>query len=247
MTPASRRVRRAQIVARWVAARVMQTGGFPGWWASRLWLLLGLALVWGFWYSPSTTGDGPGLRRFRTPEISGTTRIAQQFVMRERMLTGIDVRPSVVGEVGGSLQFMVTDQTDERLIQLVNIPARDVVKQTWFPLTIGRIDDSSGHWFELAVASAPEDPARGVAFWATRGDRLDNAMLFINGAERWADLAFRTHTTTMSMRDGLTQRANVLPRMIIALALIAVWALVGVLLRTVAGMTPRAIPAEPRS
>ena len=167
--------------------------------ANRLWLLLGVALVWGLWYVPATTGDALGVRRFRTPEIAGSTRIAQQFVMRERMLTGIEVRPSVVGDVAGSLHFTVTDLTTEQVIQSVDVSARDVVKDDRFNMWFGRIDDSRGHWFELSVTSSSAVPARGVAFWATRGERLDNAMLLINGAERWADLAFRARTPTTSM------------------------------------------------
>ena|SRR5688572_26391001 len=220
-----------------MGGRLQQTAHEPHWLASRLWFTLGIVLVWGFWYAPSTTGDELGIRRFRTPEITGEMRIAQQFVMRERMLTGVEIRPSVVGDVGGTLRFTVTDQTSEQVIQSVNVSARDVVKDDWFPLTIGRIDDSNGHWFELAIASAPEDPARGVAFWATRGDRLPNAMLLINGAERWADLTFRTRTPVMSMIDGLlTPSAGLGSRILLAGALAAAWVFVGIVLRQLAAI-----------
>jgi hypothetical protein len=212
--------------------------------ASRLWLLLGVALAWGLWYAPPTTGDALGIRRFRTPEITGNTRIAQQFVMHERMLTGVEVRPSVVGEVAGSLHFTFTDLTTEQVIQSMDVSVRDVVKDDWFGIWIGRIDDSREHWFELAIASSSDAPARGVAFWATRGERLDNAMLLINGAERWADLAFRARTPTTSMIDGLRRPEGRTRRLVVIASLIAGWMLVGGLLRAVAATPRQPSPAE---
>jgi hypothetical protein len=209
-----------------------------------VWLLLGLVLVWGLSYVSPTTGDALGIRRFRTPEIAGGTRIAQQFFMRENMLTGIEVRPSVVGEVTGALHFTLTDLTTEKVVQSVEVTARDVVRADRFGLWIGRIDDSKEHWYELAIASSNNVPARGVAFWATRGERLDNATLLINGVERWADLSFRATTSATSMIGGLRQPAGRTRRLIVIAALIAVWGLVGILLRTITTIPQQTLAAE---
>jgi hypothetical protein len=241
MTPAVRILRRA---AGALANDWRRTTRDPRRLATRVWLLLGAALALGLWYSPPTTGDALGIRRFRTPEIAGSLRIAQQFVMRERMLTGVEVRPGVVGDVAGALRFTFTDLTTEQVIQAVDVSARDVVKDDRFSLWIGRIDDSQGHWFELAISSSTAAPARGVAFWATRGERLDNAMLLINGAERWADLAFRATTPATSMIEGLGQPEGRTRRLVVMAALIVVWVLVGMLLRTIAASPRLPLPAE---
>jgi hypothetical protein len=95
---------------------------------------------------------------------------------------------------------------------------------------------SSDRQFELAIAPSPGASAHGVAFWATKGERLDDAVLLINGVERWADLAFRTRTSSASLLTRLMQPSGsqgLRPWMASAGALVA-WLLIGVALRAVA-------------
>ena len=63
-------------------------------------------------------------------------------------------------------------------------------------------------------------------------------MLLINGAERWAELAFRARTPARSMIDMLWSGDAGPRRWLVLLGLMASWLLVGVLLRAVADMTP---------
>jgi hypothetical protein len=204
--------------------------------ANALWLLLAAVLVWGLWFAPSATGDRLGLRRFKTPVVAGDVRVAEQFVMRERDLTGVEIRPAAIGSVGGLLRLTFTDLTSGTVIRAADIPAADLVRDRSFLFAVDRIQESRGHWFELAITSSPEQPASGVAFWATRGDRLGNAMLLINGAERWADLAFQSHTPVTSA-VGLLQRSsgfNRIRQAIVLAGIFVIWLLVGVVLRMLA-------------
>ena len=57
------------------------------------------------------------------------------------------------------------------------------------------IPDSRDIIYQLDILSSPEAPSRGVALRATKGERLANGVLLINGVERWADLAFETDAT----------------------------------------------------
>jgi hypothetical protein len=208
----------------------------PQQYANALWVLIAVVMLWGLLYTPPTTGDRLGLRRFRTPIVAGGARVAEQFVMRERNLTGVEIRPAVMGPVSGALRVTLTDLTSGKLVRVADIPAADLVRDRSFVFAVGRIADSRGHWFELAIASSPEQPAGGIAFWATRGDRLDNAMLLINGVERWADLAFQSHTPLTSVL-GLLLRSSGTDRVrqaIVLAGLVAIWLLVGVVLRMLA-------------
>ena len=208
--------------------------------ANALWMLIAVVMLWGLWYTPSTTGDRLGLRRFRTPVVAGDVRVAEQFVMRERSLTGVEIRPAVVGPVSGALRVILTDQTSGMVVRAADIPAADFARDRSYVFAVDRVEDSRGHWFELAIVSSPEQPAGGVAFWATRGDRLGNATLLINGVERWADLAFQSHTPVTSA-IGLFRRSSGTDRMrqaIVLAGVVVVWLLVGVVLRM-----PAAAPA----
>jgi hypothetical protein len=203
--------------------------------ARGLWIAVGLVMIWAAVHTSSTTGDAPGIRRFRTPEVTGNVRLAQRFRMHESRLTGVAIYPAVAGSAAGALRLTLTDLTTASLVRSADVAAADVVRDDRFVFSVGRVDASMGHWFELAITASPEEPATGVAFWATKGDRLEDAMLIINGHERWADLAFRTQVSPwLSGNPFRADSGWQLRYLIAAVAMIALWGLIGVSLRIVA-------------
>jgi hypothetical protein len=201
-------------------------------------MALGVITMAGLWYPPSTTGDALGIRRFRTPEIAGNLRIAQQFVMHEQLLTGVEIRPAAVGPISGALRLTLTDVTTGQRLRSSDVLAGDLVREDRFMFSVDEVDASKGHRFELGIASSSEHPATGIAFWATKGERLEDAVLLINGKERWADLAFRTRAARSSVAETLMYAPSErTPAHVVAVAaLMAVWVLVGIVLRAVTQM-----------
>jgi hypothetical protein len=79
-----------------------------------------------------------------------------------------------------------------------HVPAADLVRAKSYVFGFPPIELSAGHEFQLDVVSSPGDAGSGVAFWATKGVRLDYGGLSINGTPRWASLAFQTHTPAVA-------------------------------------------------
>ena len=207
--------------------------------ANSLWIAVGVVMIWAALDASSTTGDALGIRRFRTPEVRGTVSVAQRFRMRENRLTAVEVYPAVAGPLAGTMRLTLTDLTTARLVRSADVPTADIARDERFVLPVA-VDESMNHWFELTIASSPAEPASGVAFWATKGQRLDDATLLVNGRERWADLAFRTHVSSW-LSGNLPGGDSTwrLRSLIAAVAMIALWGLIGLSLRLIATVSAR--------
>jgi hypothetical protein len=158
---------------------------------------LGILLVLLLVTPPRTAGDSLGVRRFLTPEVGTKFRLTQLFVMDDPDLSGIELRAAAVGPVRGHLMFTLRD-VDTGIEVSAGVPAADVVRDASYLFAFPPIELSSGHEFRLDVVSPPGDAGSGVAFWATKGERLDYGGLSINGTPRWASLAFQTHTPAVA-------------------------------------------------
>jgi hypothetical protein len=210
--------------------------------------IIAAVFVYGLWFTPSAVGDRLGLRRFLTPEITGTTRVGQHFAMSNGGLSAIELRPAAVGEVAGVLRFTLVNEN--RIVHTAELPAADFVRDERFTFVFPPQPDSRGRDYELYIDSSPEQPATGVALWATRGDRVPGAWLIINSASRWASLAFQTHTpnsTPLIYRVVQSSGARRVRLLFVLGCLIGTWLLVGVILRAIATMPEPAggDPVEP--
>jgi hypothetical protein len=164
-----------------------------------LWLLPGLALAATLFLPPPKTGDALGLRRFRTIEVSPEYQVAQRFRMNAPGLNAIEIRPAAVGPVSGRFRLTLRDRDARNVERSAEVVAADFVRESRYLFAFDPIADSADHEYQLEIAVAPSDPGRGVALWATRGDRPEGSALRINNAPRWGSLAFQTATPSVSL------------------------------------------------
>lgn len=170
-----------------------------------VWCVLLLMLAW-LLARPSVTlpADAPGIRRFQTAEIAPDVRLAQTFTMTANGLHAIDVQGASMGAtVSGLVRLELYDITREAgprpLVRVVEIPAADLVAARSYRFEFPPILDSQDRVYRLDFVSSETRPARGVGLVATKGDRYAGGALVINGAVRWADIAFRTHAPAPSI------------------------------------------------
>lgn len=178
-------------------------------------------------------GDDLGLRRFRTPPLSGDLRLGQTFTMTGNGLHAIELSPAVVGGVvSGDVRFELYELRDNQTIpvRVAEVLAEEVVRGPSYRFEFAPIPDSRDRTYRLDVVSAP---ATGVAFWATRGEGYADGSMHANRRERWADLAFQVDAPAPSIWAALMTLRNTSPlRAYVAMAaLAAVWLLVGFVLR----------------
>ena len=162
-----------------------------------VWCASGVLLVVLLVAPPRTAGDSLGVRRFLTPEVGGSFRLAQLFIMDGLDLSGIELRATAVGPVSGSLVFTLRDIDTGHEVS-AHVAAEDLVRAESYVFSFPPIQLSSDHEFRLDVAPSPGTARSGVAFWATKGARLNYGGLLINDMPRWASLAFRTRTPAVA-------------------------------------------------
>lgn len=159
-----------------------------------LWAAVGLALGVALVFPPETVGDDLGLRRFLTPEITGGVRVAQRFVMDAPDLHAIEISAAAVGPVSGTVRLALRDARSGDVYASEEIPAQALVGDSVFVFRFAPQPVSFAREYRLEVTAAAENPSRGVALWATKGDRLADGGLLLNDRPRWASLAFQTRT-----------------------------------------------------
>lgn len=174
-----------------------------GEWASWTWWAIGALIVAALVVPPGHAGDSLGVRRFLTPEVGRDWRIAQAFRMNAPRLEAIELRASAVGPVSGSLQLRLHDESGT-VERVAHVRAADLVRGDSYMFGFAPIEESDGRWLRLEVLPSPDAPGRGVALWATKGERLEPpAGLLINDTPRWASLAFQTHVPPVSLLRAL--------------------------------------------
>jgi hypothetical protein len=206
-------------------------------WASWAWWALGVLIVAALITPPRSAGDSLGMRRFLTPEVSSDWQVAQVFQMPARRLNAIELRASAVGQVRGSLRLRLSEM-DGDVERIADVPAADFVRSDAYVFRFTPIGESDGRRFRLDVIPSPDAPGRGVAFWATKGERLEPGEgLLINDAPRWASLAFQAHPSPVSLLRALVTARDPdrPPRWLALVGLVGGWVALRFVLRGVAG------------
>lgn len=196
----------------------------------------GIAIVngWVLFAPPDHPGNRLGLRRFQTPEIAADVRIGQSFKMNAPDLNAIDVRPAAIGPVSGSvrLELRDIDISDGPVMRAAEVAAADLVREGLYRFQFAPVKESEDRFYQLDISASPDAPSKGVVMRASRGEGFRDGTLLFNDRARWGDLAFQTHTPTVSTFRQLFGASN-LPRSsgVIALAgLFISWLALGVVL-----------------
>lgn len=203
--------------------------------ATPCWLLVGVVLVWSLAVPPAAVGDNLGWRAFLTPAVSGKYSVTQRFQMDLDGLSAVEMYAAAVGPVAGRYTLALRDSQAPDVTRVVDVAAADLVANGSYIFRFAPIDASAGHEFFLEIAPAMADPGRGVAFWATKGDRLDEGELRINDRPRWASLAFQTQTPAVSSFRALTRSSEPgrPPKWLALVGLAASWLLLRFVLKAV--------------
>jgi len=194
---------------------------------------------------PSVTlpGDNLGLRRFQTPRLDSGVLIGQTFSVTGDGLYAIEVFPVAVGErASGSVLFVLYDVTEDRSMRVRGrvVTVDELLQSPSYRFEFAPLGDSADHSYLLEIAPGQTE---GVAFWATKGERYAGGSLRINNQDRWADLGFQTYAPApsigqlfMTLREAHPVRGD-----IVIGAMTAIWLLLGLLIRVLAGAedTPR--------
>jgi hypothetical protein len=177
------------------------------------------------------TGDRLGIRRFVTPEIASEWRIGELFRMNTGGLHAITIRPAVVGSPAGRVRLELRSVTPHaaRVFRSAEVSAAEFAASDTYRFEFAPIPDSRDVIYRLDILSSPDAPSRGVALRATRGERLTNGVLLINGVERWADLAFET--------DSTQGRAATVKALAALTVLATAWMAFALLLREIISLT----------
>lgn len=213
----------------------------PARWLRAAWRLIpvlyALALA-----TPSVTlpGDGLGIRRFQTPPLDSELRLGQTFTMTAVGLHAIEVFPVAVdARVSGDVRFELYELRENRLIpvSVAEVLAEEVVRGQSYRFEFAAIPDSKDRTYRLDLVAAP---AGGVAFWATKGERYEGGSMHANGRDRWADLAFRVHAPAPSVwrRLMMLRDTNQARAYLVLAAFVAIWLLLGLVLRTLPNVLP---------
>jgi hypothetical protein len=151
-----------------------------------------MALVIAAMVEADLPGDRVGVRRFLTPEI-GRAIVGQRFAMTRPGLDAIELRPVAVGEPRGAIEVVLRVADTEGIARRGSVAAAALARGERYRWQFTPLTDSAGRRYDLEL-TAPGGPS-GIALWATRGERLEDAALTLNGRERWADLAFQAHAS----------------------------------------------------
>jgi hypothetical protein len=145
--------------------------------------------------------------------------------------------------VGGRFRLTLRDREAPGVERTTDVAAADLVSGAQYQFQFEPIEDSAGRQYQFEIAPTPSNPGRGVALWATRGDRTPERALRINGVPRWGALAFQTHTPSLSLiRSLLSARDGDRPPQWLVLAgLLGAWIALRYVLRDVMA-APDAVP-----
>jgi hypothetical protein len=124
-------------------------------------------------------------------------------------LNAVDLQATAIGPLTGRIRLELIDFDMSRVplvVRRADVDASALARSERYRFEFEPIRDSDDHRFRLDISSSPDAPSSGVAFWATKGKRYANGTLLTNERERWADLAFQTHTparrTLSALLDG---------------------------------------------
>jgi hypothetical protein len=211
-----------------------------GWWGVAAAIAVALSLP------PAHAGDSLGIRRFLSPEVTTATRVGQRFRMNSRNLDAIEIRVVKVGPVDGAYQLTLADGRTGEVVRRAEVAAVDVARGESYRFEFEPVAFSEERLFDFEIAAAPENPGRGVAVWATKGERLTEGGLLINGTTRWASLAFEASTPAARPVVALFRAPQAArpPRWLALVGLIAAWIVLRPVLRALAEFSSGGILAR---
>jgi hypothetical protein len=174
--------------------------------------------------------DDVGVRGFQVP-VTGDIAVSQTFSMTADGLHGVQVRPEAVGDApSGALTYELME-AGSGVVRRGEIPVtRVLASPSPFTVEFEPIEDSKDALYRFDLSSSPSEPAKGIAVWATKGDRYAGGTLLINGRDRWADLAFKALApgaqsdwerlvSMQSPPPGVSSRTAILARLAVYLLL----------------------------
>jgi hypothetical protein len=134
--------------------------------------------------------DDPGLRRFQVP-VTPEMTVSQTFAMTADGLHAVEFQPAAVSDApSGNLTYELTE-AGSGVVRHGSIPVVGALSSSPYTVEFEPIEDSKDAMYRFELLSSPSEPARGIAVWATKGDRYVGGALQINGRDRWADLGFK--------------------------------------------------------
>jgi hypothetical protein len=161
--------------------------------ANAIWLGIGLVLAVSLVLPPSVaSGQSLGLRRFLTPAIGTRWRIAQHFRMNAPNLHAVEIRAAQVGPAAGNFRLVLRDLDIPGIERSEQVSAAALLNASRYVFEFAPIPDSKDHAYELEITTAGDNPGRGVALWATKGQPPETGHLIIE-RPRWARLVFQTY------------------------------------------------------
>jgi hypothetical protein len=196
-----------------------------------------------------SVGDGLGLKRFLTPEVSHEWVIGQRFRMDSRNLQAIEIQAEPVGAVAGSFVLTLRDLDAGGVVRTRQVAAADLVGSGSYMFRFPPIEQSAGHLFHFELAPAATSSGRGVALRATKGARLDEGGLLINDQPRWASLAFQTHTPAVSLLRAMVRGddPDPAPKWLALVGLFGSWIALRFVFKAVAAMDAAVVESAERA
>ena len=209
------------------------------------WLIVGVASVAALTTPPvRIPADRLGLRRIQVP-LQPNMTVSQTFAMTADGLYAIEMAPAR-GEdaVAGRLRLELHEEGSD-LVRSTEVSAATFMSGSSYRFEFDPIEDSRDAVFRLDLFSSASSPAKGIAVWATKGERSEGTLL-INGRERWADLAFRTfapggRSAWRRLLDVASVREHYRGAIVFGL-LAAYWGVLGLVLRVLWTSTNEVAP-----
>jgi hypothetical protein len=197
---------------------------------------IGIMMMGALLIPPITVGDSLGMRRFLTPEITQTLQVGQRFRMDSDGLSAIEISPAAVDRVAGRFRLTVRAIGQRDTERSIDVAGADLIRHEVYVFRFAPFELSRDRLFEFRIVPASHEPGRGIALWATKGERLEEGGLLINNTLRWASLTFRTATPAGPLlQELLAYGENAFRvRWFVLVLLIGYWVALHVALRTVA-------------
>lgn len=151
---------------------------------------------------------------------------------------------SAGGAVSGNLRLELEEE-GSGVVRSAEVSAADVISAPSYRFEFRPIPDSKDSVYRLDVLSSERSVSKGVAVWATKGERYAHGTMLINDRERWADLAFKTFAPAgrsswrrlMDMPDA--ESGPFSQAQVVIAGLAAYWAALGVVLHGLSGTWSR--------
>ena len=130
----------------------------------------------------------------QTPELAVGVHVGEQFNMHADGLTAVELWPVQVGPPRGTIRFQIGmgDAGALPSVQISEVPAADLVRGQTYRFQFTPFTNSKNQRFALDVEASADEPASGIALWATKGEGNADDVLLFNDEGRFGDLVYQT-------------------------------------------------------